>query len=100
MLHPLSDRGAGLARGLVHHLPVRLQVGPQPVQGLLTQAGALLVVELVRVLALSATGQRGGADGVVAVLGVQVVEQLRLLGERLAVESHGGRVELLAGQLA
>jgi hypothetical protein len=93
MLQPLGDGGAGLARGPVHHLPIRLQVGPQPVQSLPAQAATLLVIEGLGVLPLAAAGQRGGAGGVVAVLPLQVVGQLRLLGEPLVVEAGGGCVQ-------
>jgi hypothetical protein len=67
VLHPLHDRRSGLARGFIHQLPIRLQIGSQPVESLLTQAGAFFAIELVRILALATAGERGGAGGVVAV---------------------------------
>jgi hypothetical protein len=48
VLHPLRDRGSGLACGFLHHLPIRLQIGAQPVQRLLAEAGAFFRVEVLR----------------------------------------------------
>jgi hypothetical protein len=55
---------------------IRFQIGPQPVQGLLTQARVFFGIERVRILALAAARASGGAGGVVAVLLVQVIGQL------------------------
>ena len=73
VLHLLGDRGAGLVRVFLHQLPIRFQIGAQPVQGLLTQTGAFLVVEFVRIFALIAPRESGGAAGVVAELSISTV---------------------------
>src|SRR5262245_55437238 len=58
LLQPLCDRGPGTDIGPVEPLAPPVQVGTQPVVGLLAQAGALRVVKAGRVLASAATGQR------------------------------------------
>ena len=62
------DGRSGLGRAGVDAAAPGGQVGLQPVEGLLAQAGALVVVELGRVFALAGGGQRGKASGVVAVV--------------------------------
>ena len=94
-LHSPVDRGAGNEIGTLKLLGVQGQVGAQPVEGLLAQAGALLVVELGRVLALAGGGQRGEAGGVVAVSGLEVVGQLGVGGEGGGVQAGRRVVELL-----
>jgi hypothetical protein len=81
-------------------LPIGLQISPQSVESLLSHASAFFRIELVRILALSTAGEGGGAGGVVAMLCVQVVGQLRFLGEGGAIEALGRCVQLLARHLA
>src|SRR5262249_53735744 len=95
VLHPFAYRGADLVGLLLQQPAIRGQIGPQPVQGLLAQAAALFHIERVGVLALATPREGSGAGGVIAELSVQVVGQLRLLGESLPVEASGGRVLLL-----
>jgi hypothetical protein len=81
VLQLLRHGGAGLVRFLVQQPAPGLQLGPQPSPGLLAEAAALLVVQLARIVALAAAGQRREASGVVAMAPSQVVRQLRLAGE-------------------
>ncbi len=72
---------AGVSGRFIGLLRPQGQVGRQPVERLLAPPRQLLDVEFATVLALTGSGQRGGAGGVVTVLGLQVVGQLRLGGE-------------------
>ena len=64
-----------LGRPSLQHLRPRRQVGLEPVDRLLAPAGPGGIVERRIILALAASGQRRGAGGVVAVLGLHVVGQ-------------------------
>ena len=66
----------------------------EPAQGLRRELGLRRVVGGRVVLALAGGGQRGGAGGVVAVLGLAVVAELRVGGQRLGPEPGGGGVAL------
>ena len=76
------------------------EVGPQPALSLLPQAGVLLVVGLVGVLPLAATGLGGGVGGIEAVLLLYLPGQLRVVSKGLGVKVRGGGVELLGRLLA
>ena len=94
MLERLANQGkvVGLA-GLRQTAPVS-EVGFQPVEGLLTQAGLFLVALASGVVALAAAGQRGTAGGVVTVCRLPVVGQLGVSGEGICPEASGGGVAL------
>jgi hypothetical protein len=81
VLHRCGDGRAGLVRFLLQELAPRPQVGVQPVEGLPAEAGALLLIEAGRVLALPAAGEGGGAGGVVAVAGNQPLGKCRFGSE-------------------
>src|SRR5262249_16768911 len=68
------------------------QVGPQPVQGLLTPARPRLLIEVHGVLALATARQRGRAGGLVTAR--RCLRQPGLSRERLCIEA-GRRRELL-----
>src|SRR5262249_36923112 len=63
---PLRDDGFGLGVAFLRLPAPPGQVGAEPGQGLLPPGGAILVVELVGVLALAAASQGSGESGVVA----------------------------------
>src|SRR2546425_482765 len=63
--HLLPDRGVDPRVALVEQLAPVGQVGAEPVEGLPAPACTLLGVELVGILALTATGPGGPAGGVV-----------------------------------
>jgi len=73
------------------------QVGPQPVERLLAEAGTFLVIEFVGVRALARGSQGSGTGGVVTVLCIQVFGQLRLGGEGIGEETDSGSVTFLVG---
>jgi hypothetical protein len=66
---------------------------------LLTQAGAFLGIELVRIFALAAASESRGASGVVTILILQVIGQRRLGGESIDVELGCGRIVTNGEQL-
>src|SRR5262245_38347888 len=78
VLHLPRDGDANLVRVLAEQGAPGCQIGPQPVEGLPTEAGTLAAVEFVSVLALTAAGKRRGTGGVVAVGPAQVLGQLWL----------------------
>ena len=100
MLHHSHNPWAGRVSVLLQVTAMGLQVGLQPIEGLLPQPGALLVIEASGVLALPAPGQGSGAGGVVAVPRREIVAQPRHRGKSLAIETGGGGVKLLEGLLA
>jgi len=65
VLHLLADRGGGFGSVPFENLAPGDQVSPQPVEGLLAQAGAASGVECVCIRTLPAAGEGGGAGGVV-----------------------------------
>src|SRR5437879_2325577 len=95
MQHYCRQHRADVLRLLVPQAAPCGQVSLQPVEGLAAQAGTLLVVGLVLVLALAATSEGGGAGGVVAVSGARVVRKSLACGERLSIPAGSGGVELL-----
>src|SRR5262249_43568247 len=62
----LPDLGVGRCVPALEHLVPPGEVLAEPFEGLAAPEGPFLVVQLVRVLALTATRQRGGTGGVVA----------------------------------
>src|SRR5207248_4935917 len=94
VLHPLPHH-AGLVWLFLKQPAIRGQIGPQPIKGLAAEAATLLGIALVRVLALAATSEGGRAACVVAVLGLQVIGQLRLGGEGIREEANRSPVTFL-----
>ncbi len=94
MLHLLDEDRTNLVRLLLQQPVPGVQVGSQPVQCLLAQTGAIFLGEAGRVLALAATGQGGGAGGVVAIGGAQVGGQFRGVCESNFKEARGGCILL------
>ena len=66
----------------------------EPAEGLAAELGPRGLIGRRIVLPLTAAGQRGGAGGVVAVLGLAIVGQLGVGLERLGEEPGRGGVEL------
>src|SRR5262249_2140620 len=83
-----------ILRAIVGKAGVGSQVGPQPVEGLLTEAGTVLVVQVAGVRAGSPSGQGGSARSAVAILGFQIIRHLRVRGESLSEESDRGVITL------
>jgi hypothetical protein len=81
----LFDPSAILGRGARLFGP-DLQVCPQPRQGLLPPASALLGIELGRVSPLTRTDEGRCASSLVAMGGLQIVRQFRLSRKRLLIE--------------
>ena len=68
------------------------QLGLEPVEGLPADLGLRRIDGRPVVLALAGGGQRGGAGGVVAVLGPPIGGELRVGLQRLGVEASRGGV--------
>ena len=94
-LQPLPDAGVGLRVAVVEPLAAPSEVLAEPVEGLPAQENTFMVVQLVSVLALAATRQRGHAGGKVAVGRGDVFGQRGLCGEGIGVESGCCTVEAL-----
>ena len=90
-----ETNGRACGRAALHDLRPRRQIGREPVDRLFPPAGLGLIVERRVILALAATGQRRGAGGVVAVLDLHVLGQLRLSLEGLGPEAGRSAVEFL-----
>jgi hypothetical protein len=73
----------------------RLQLSPEPVEGLAAEASTTRLVEVSCIPALPVTGQRGGAGIAVAVEGLRAGEELRLGSEDLGEIAGARRVLLL-----
>ena len=84
--------GAGLGRAGFEELRPGGQLGLQPAEGLAAELRPGGVVGRRVVLALPGGGQRRGAGGVVAVLGLAVVAELRVGLQGLGPEPGGGGV--------
>ena len=90
VLEGLRDDGPGLGRAGFEELRPGGQLGLEPVEGLAAELGLGGVVGRRVVLALAGGGQGGGAGGVVAVLGLAVVAELRVGLQGLGPEPGGG----------
>ena len=86
----LGDGRACLGRAGFEELGPGGELGLQPPDGLAAQLRLRRVVGRRIVLALPGGGQGGGAGGVVAVLGLAIVAELRVAGQRLGEEAGSG----------
>ena len=94
-LHPPSDISLGLRVALVERLAPPGEVLAEPFAGLPAPAGALLVIQRVRVPAVGEPRQHCGAGGVVADSFRHVLGEFWFCGERKSVEESSGGVEFL-----
>src|SRR5262249_33471734 len=98
VLLPVPQSLTGPSVGL--RVPVAERLAPpgdalaEPVECLPAPAGAFLVVQPPRVLALTATRQRGGAGGVVARASRDVFSAFWVRAENVAAELRRGGVQL------
>ena len=102
-LQPLPDPGIGLCIAVVDPLAIPVEILAEPVERLPAQKGTFFVVQLVRVLALTATRQCRRAGGKVAGGRQHVFGQLGRCREGVRVQSCGGApqaLELTARNLA
>src|SRR5262245_10007196 len=96
-LEPLPGVVAGLRVAPGQRLVPPGKILPEPGESLPAPAGPRLGVQPVRVLALTATRQRGGAGGAEAGACRHGFREWRLRVERIGMELRRGGVELLEG---